>query len=126
MRLWLCFCLLMLSVVLAGCRTGGTFLDPAPKPATVDGTIAGIVRTAAGGTPLVSRKVTATNAESGTKFETSTGNTGGYSMKVPPGKYRVAVELRAGEALSKEPGELTIHASDIDSSRDFEVTVGRR
>ena len=92
------------------------------KAADVGGTIAGVVRSS-GGTPLIGRKVTATDAVSGAKFEASTATNGGYTIKVPKGKYRLAVELRAGEALEKEPIETEVNTSDLDPHRDFIVTV---
>jgi Carboxypeptidase regulatory-like domain len=74
----------------------------------VGGTIAGTVRSSAG-TPLAGRKVTATDMTSGAKFETSTASNGGYTMKVPRGKYRLEVELQAGEVLAEGPGETEIN-----------------
>jgi hypothetical protein len=44
-------------------------------------------------------------------------------MKVPPGKYRLAVELRPGEVLAEQPADTEINASDLDPSRDFVITV---
>jgi hypothetical protein len=45
-------------------------------------------------------------------------------LKVPPGKYRIEVELRPGERLVKQPGETEVHKSDLDPNRDFELTAG--
>ena len=100
----------------------GPVVDAGTKPEGVGGTIAGIVRTS-GGTPLTARKVTATNVESGAKFEASTAVNGGYTMKVPKGKYRLTVELREGEVLEKDPVETEINTSDLDPHRDFVVTA---
>ena len=61
---------------------------------------------------------------SGQKFETTTNNAGTYTLKVPPGKYRIEVELREGERLVKQPGETEVHQSDLDPNRDFELTAG--
>jgi hypothetical protein len=61
---------------------------------------------------------------SGQKFETTTNNAGTYTLKVPPGKYRIEVELRPGERLVKQPGETEVHKSDLDPKRDFELTAG--
>ena len=44
-------------------------------------------------------------------------------MKVPPGKYRIEVELRQGERIVKEPGETQINDSDLDPGRDFVITL---
>ena len=87
------------ALVAAACRTGVLVIDTGPKPPTQDGTIAGHVSTGGGAA-------------------------GTYTLKVPPGKYRIEVELRAGERLVKQPGETDVHKSDLDPNRDFELTAG--
>jgi hypothetical protein len=96
-------------------------VDTGTKPAGVGGTIAGIVRAEGAGTPLSGRKVTAIDVTNGRRYEASTAMNGGYTIKVPVGKYRMEVELRDGESLAEEPGELEISASDLDAGRDFVV-----
>jgi hypothetical protein len=59
-------------------------------------------------------------------YQTTTSDTGSYTLKVRPGRYRLSVELREGERLVKEPGETNVNASDLDPARDFIVSVGRR
>ena len=112
--------LVLIAAIAAGCRTGVPVIDTGAKPPTLDGTIAGHV-SAAGGSAVVARVVRAVGLESGQKFETSTNNAGTYTLKVPPGRYRLEVELRPGEKLSKEPGETTINKSDLDPNRDFVI-----
>jgi hypothetical protein len=114
----------VLSTMLGGCRTGTPIIDRGSKPATQDGTIAGHVRTD-GAAPVASRVVRAVAIPSGQKFETSTNNAGTYTLKVPPGRYRLEVELREGERLAKDPGETQVNASDLDPGRDFVIAVGR-
>ena len=111
-------------VLLAGssCMPRGPIIDTGSKPPNVGGTISGIVR-AAGGMSLTGRKVTAINLSSGQRFEASTGTNGGYTIKVPVGKYKVEVELREGESLAEQPGETEISASDMDADRDFTIAV---
>jgi hypothetical protein len=115
---------IVLAIFLASC---GAARGPVAgvgdnKSDTVGGTISGIVRAAAD-TPLSGRKVTITNVETGAKLEASTAINGGYTLQVPRGHYRIDVELRPGEAISKRPDEVHITASDIDASRDFVITV---
>jgi hypothetical protein len=98
-------------------------VDRGAKPPTTDGTIAGHV-SESGGAPVASRVVRAVSIESGQKFEVSTNSAGTYTLKVPPGHYRLEVELRPGEKLSKEPGETTINKSDLDPNRDFVIVPG--
>jgi Carboxypeptidase regulatory-like domain len=111
----------VLSIMAAACRGPVITTDPG---LSVGGTIAGIVRATEGSVPLVTRKVTVIHAASGARFETTTGANGGYTIKVPQeGRYRIEVELRDGEVIAKEPGETDVNNGDIDSGRDFEVTV---
>ena len=87
------------------------------------GTIAGIVRATGGSVPLVTRKVVAVNSATGARFETTTGTNGGFTIKVPePGRYRLEVELRDGEVITKGPEETQINNGDLDPGRDFEIT----
>jgi hypothetical protein len=105
-----------------GCHPG-PIIDTGPKP-PVGGTIAGIVSTESNA-PVPSRKVTAINTETGTRYDATTGINGGYTIKVPQGTYRLEVELRNGERLAKQPGETRVNRSDLDPRRDFVITVGR-
>jgi hypothetical protein len=115
--------LIVFAVIVLGCRTGVPVVDTGPKPPTLDGTIAGHV-SSAGGSPVASRVVRAISVEGGQKYETSTNSAGTYTLKVPPGHYRLEVELRPGEKLAKEPGETKINKSDLDPNRDFVIVPG--
>ena len=82
--------------------------DCHPKPpvvttssVTVGGTIAGVLNGPAEDT-LGNRTVTVINLETGQRYQTTTGMNGGYSIHVPPGTYRLNIELREGEQLAKE------------------------
>jgi Carboxypeptidase regulatory-like domain len=98
--------------------------DPGLK---AGGTIAGIVLATDGSVPLATRKVTAVNARTGARFETTTGVNGGYTIKVPEeGRYRIEVELREGEVVAKGPQETEINNGDLDPGRDFEISVKPR
>jgi hypothetical protein len=89
----------------------------------VGGTIAGIVSASGGATAVPSRKVTAINTSTQARYDTTTAANGGYTLKVPEGTYRIEIELRPGETLSKQPGETHINNGDLDPHRDFVVTV---
>ena len=101
----------------------GPILDTGSKPAGVGGTISGVVKVSGTDAPPGSRKVTAVDVSSGARHETSTSTLGGYTLKVPAGKYRMEVELRAGESLAEQPGEFEIGRSDLDASRDLVIAV---
>ena len=90
----------------------------------VGGTVAGIVSSTAK-TPVTGRKVTAVNIDSGARFEATTGANGGYTIKVPEGRYRLEIELLAGETVAKQPSETRITKSDLDTQRDFVIAGAR-
>jgi hypothetical protein len=98
-----------------------------PVPGTGDpstatsGTLAGLVSTDGGKTPVSGRKVTATNTATNTPFDTTTATDGGYTVRLPAGHYAIDVELRAGERLEKRPDPTDVGAGDLDSGRDFVI-----
>ena len=51
---------------------------------------------------------------------------GGYTIQVPEGTYRFEIELRAGETLSKKPDDTHVGNSDLDTTRDFIITMRAR
>lgn len=118
------FVLVLVTLASVACRTGVPVVDTGSKPPTRDGTIAGHV-SGDGSTPIPGRIVRAIAVEGGQKYEVTTNSAGTYTLKVPPGRYRLEVELRAGEKLAKEPGETKIDNSDLDPNRDFVIVPGR-
>ena len=115
--------ILLVAVLFCAACHPGPVIDTGPKN-PVGGTIAGIVSSDSK-VALPTRKVTAINTTTGAKFETTTGVNGGYTIQVPQGTYRLEVELREGEAVAKHPGETRINRSDLDTRRDFVITVKR-
>jgi hypothetical protein len=107
------------ALVVSACAARGPVVG-GNAPPVISGTISGIVRSVGAG-PLADRRVTAVEADSGAKYETTTATNGGYTLKVPMGHYRLDVELRAGEAVVERPGPLTISRSDLDSQRNFVI-----
>jgi len=119
---------LMTSVLVAVSLAFSLACHPGPvlgggSQPSVGGTIAGKVSEAGGTVALVGRKVTAINIATGARYETTTSVTGGYTIKVPEGGYRLEVELREGETMAKRPDETRINNSDLDPARDFEIAV---
>lgn len=104
-----------LFIVSAACRQGVPVVDPSAPPPTVDGTISGRVVTA-GGAPLGVRRLEFVNTATGATHTVSSDANGAYTIKVPPGKYRLTLELRSGESLEKPLGEIVIHKSDLDNN----------
>ena len=105
------------------CHTERPIINTGPKQPSVGGTIAGIVRTEDPSVVLLSRKVTAIDVRSGSRFDATTGTNGGYTIRVPVGTYRVEVELRGNETLVKQPAETHVNNGDLDPARDFVITV---
>ena len=95
---------------------GGTTV---PNPT---GTISGTV-TSSAGTPLQGRRVTAIEMGTDMRYDATTANTGGYTIKVPLGHYRLEVELRGGEQLARQPEETHITTGDVDAQLNF--VIGR-
>jgi hypothetical protein len=106
----------------AACHTDRPIVDPHPTP-SVGGTIAGIVTTADPAVAVPGRKVTVTEINKGSHYESTTAANGGYTIKVPEGTYRIEIELRGSETLAKRPGQTHINNGDIDSGRDFVITA---
>ena len=93
---------------------GGTTV---PNPT---GTISGTV-TSSAGTPLQGRRVTAIDMGTDMRYDATTANAGGYTIKVPLGHYRLEVELRGGEQLARQPEETHITIGDVDAQRNFVI-----
>jgi hypothetical protein len=110
-------------LAVTACRRGVPVLDPGEAPPTMDGTISGRLTTAGGGSRLVGRRVEVVNVETGTRRSVSSSQDGGFTLKVPPGKYRLQVELRPGEAIVNGPETIDINRSDVDSSIVIEITA---
>jgi hypothetical protein len=111
-------------ILATACAPRGPVIDAGTRPEGVGGTIAGNVRGTGDTVPLSGRKVTAVNEATKARFETTTGTSGAYTLKVPVGTYRIELELRDGEAFETRPEATEVAVGDIDSARDF--VVGRR
>jgi hypothetical protein len=115
------------TVIVAAVLGASVACHPGPiasAPAiSAGGTIAGNVAATGGTVAVAGRKVTATDARTRTTYDATTSVTGGYTIKVPEGTYRLDVELRPGEALTKRPDETQVNNGDLDPGRDFEITV---
>ena len=114
-----------LAAVLAatGCRTGRPIYDSSHENHQTPGTIGGILRAGIGGEPVADRRVIAVSLSDATqRYPATTNVTGGFSIKVPPGKYRLEVDLRDGERILRSPGTIDINKSDLDAN--LEVVIG--
>lgn len=112
--------LLMLS---SGCaaRHGRPIIGGSTVP-NPTGTISGTV-TSTGGTPLEGRRVSAIDMATEQHYDVTTSNNGGYTIKVPTGRYRLEVELRGGDQLARQPGQTNVNVGDVDEQLNF--VIGR-
>ena len=94
---------------------GSTIVNPT-------GTVSGNVTTT-GGTPLEGRRVTAIDMATEQHYDATTASNGGYTIKVPAGKYRLEVELRGGDQLARQPDQTNVTAGDVDETLNF--VIGR-
>ena len=114
---------LVATLMSAACRQGVPVIDPGSKPPTQDGTISGRLTTAGDASRLSGRRVEVVNIQNGDSRSISTASDGGFTVKVPPGKYRLKIELRPGEAIVKGPDTIDINPSDLDSNIVIEITA---
>jgi hypothetical protein len=102
----------------SGCHPATTIVSL--SSAAIGGTIAGVV-TGPADVTIADRTVTIVNLETGARYQTATGQTGGYALRVPAGTYRLTVQLRPGERLAET--ESTIRLTNVDSEIHKDVTV---
>lgn len=114
----------LLAVVLAaGCRTGRAVVETSRTDQSARGTVTGTVRGPQESAPVVGRLVVAVNVKTGERLTTRTSTTGGYTLQLAPGEWRIAPELLDGERLVEGPEVVRLSDSDVDSRVDF-VVVG--
>jgi hypothetical protein len=115
------FVLLLLLTSSIACHPGQPLAGGVK--AAAGGTIAGTVSASDKTVPLTGRKVTLTEVTTNAHYDTTTAANGGYTIQVPQGTYHIELELRSGEALEKRPADTHVNRSDLDTGRDFVVTV---
>jgi hypothetical protein len=116
----------ILALLLSGaCRRGVPVVDLGPKPPAPQGTITGIVRGPEGTSPMVGRMVEIVNAETGERHSARTTDNGGFTIKLPAGKYRLELPLKEGETIVKRPGVVDLGKGDIDSRIEFVLAAVR-
>jgi hypothetical protein len=110
----------MLALLLSGaCRRGVPAVDLGPNPPGAEGTSTGLVRGPEGTSPLAGRTVEIVNDRTGERRSVQTGENGGFTIKLPAGKYRLELPLKAGETIVKRPGLVDLDKGDIDSHIEF-------
>src|SRR5712691_11278849 len=99
----------MAVLLTGGCaaRHGRPILGGSTTPER-SGTVSGVVRDAMGNS-LSGRRVSAIDMATEAHFDATTGVNGGYTIKVPAGKYRLEVELRGGEVIATQPRQTDVN-----------------
>lgn len=111
--------LLFVLSVFSACSLNKPVPGTGDRSTATDGTLSGLVSTDGGKTGVSGRKVTATNTTTNARFDTTSATDGGYTLRLPAGRYSIDVELRAGERLEKRPDPTDVGAGDLDAGRDF-------
>ena len=109
----------------AGCHQR---VPPASTPigtSGAQGTISGTIRGPEGTTPVDGRIVDVINLTTNHRRRVTTDETGGFSVTLAPGDYRMVLVLREGEAIVREPGVIHVDGSDVDADADFVIGTGR-
>ncbi len=104
----------------AACHTNRPIWSATPGDSRTPGTIAGILKTP-GGEPVAGRRVSAVGIETAQRYSAETNVNGGFSIHVPPGKYRLEPELREGETVVRDPGVINVNKSDTDANREIVI-----
>jgi len=104
-----------------GARHGRPIIGGSTTPEQ-SGTVSGVVRSSTG-SPIGGRRVSAINMVTETHYDATTAASGGYTIKVPAGKYRLEVELLGGDVIATQPAQMDVNVGDLDAQLDF--VIGR-
>lgn len=107
----------------SGCHPHATIVSI--SSAAIGGTIAGVV-TGPADVTLADRTVTIVNVQTGEQYQTATGHTGGYALRVPAGTYRLKVQLRPGEQLAEMEPTVLINIGDGEIHKDVTVNQNQQ
>ena len=115
--------MVVLVMLSSGCaaRHGRPVLGGSTTPERT-GTVSGVVRTATG-SPLDGRRVSAIDVATDARYDATTAANGGYTIKVPAGKYRLEVGLLGGDVIATQPPPTDVNVGDLDAQLDF--VIGR-
>lgn len=114
------FWVALLVLLLADCRSAAPpALEPVP---TARATLAGKVTGPQGIGPVAGRQVVAVDVTTGARYATKTHLSGGFTLLVPPGRYRLEVALARAESIVEEPGVLDLAPGAL--VRDADVVLG--
>jgi hypothetical protein len=107
----------MLALLLADCRTAAPpGLEPSqPARATLAGRVTGPLESG----PVAGRQVVAVELKSGARYATRTHVSGGFTLFLPSGRYRLEVALTWAERLIEAPEILELEPGAFVRDADF-------
>jgi hypothetical protein len=114
---WLSLGLVVLLTTGCASDAGAAARQNAPS----DNTLAGTVRGSDPAAPVSGRTVAVVNVVTGERRTTETGATGGFTIDLPAGTYRVELALRKGETVVKRPDVVSLNHGRTDSHVEFVV-----
>jgi hypothetical protein len=98
--------------------------ESAPPAPQAHATITGTVRGLEGTSPFAGRTLAVIDVSTGQRTVVRTSSSGGFSVAVPAGRYRVEMSLHDGETLLTHPDLLDVDQGDRGAS--VELVVGTR
>jgi hypothetical protein len=110
-------------VFATGCHRGLRSPDTSRQLPGTQATITGTVRGAEGAPPVAGRTLAIIDVATGRRTVVQTSSSGGFSVAVPAGRYRLEMSLRNGETLIKRPDLLDLDRGGTDAN--IELVVGR-
>jgi hypothetical protein len=116
---------LMALILGAGCRQGVPAPDTVPQAPQGQALISGTVRGTEGVLPVAGRTLAIIDVATGQQRTVRTGSSGGFSVAVPAGRYRLEMSLRDGEKLIKRPDVVDLDRADTDANIEFVLGTGR-
>jgi hypothetical protein len=104
---WLAVVAAAVTLTIA-CQRSVPGVDTVPQLSPSAGTISGTVRGLDAALPADNRIVEVVNVDTGETRRVTTNHTGEFRCRLRPGKYRVALTLRAGESVVRQPGVIDL------------------
>jgi hypothetical protein len=115
--------LVLLATALPACRTGKSMVDVGPDIETARATVSGSVFASDGVTGIAGRVVEAVRVDAEQRVTATTGVTGGYTIQLAPGQWRLTVKTGAGERVTRAPDVMDLANSEMETGEDFVIEV---
>jgi hypothetical protein len=115
----------VLALLYSGACHPAPVVDLGGKPPLARETITGIVRGQDATSGIPGRDVEVIDVATGEKQRVTTAANGGFTVQLPKGRYRLELQLRDGELLTRRPGIVDLDRGDIDSDIEFIVSPAR-